>query len=114
MYFGNIYLIDPPAAIELYDLFERNLKFGISNAQTYYWLHSMNTGQLRSDVTADYPIALSFNNNGQLTYVAHNYSNSPISVSFSDGFVLYVGPYDMATNRGSDIKEISHLILPGS
>ena len=97
--------IDPPAAIELYDSFpERNLKFGISDAQTYYWLHSMNTlGQLRSDVTADYPIALSFNNNGQLTYVAHNYSNSPISVSFSDGFELYVGPYDMATNRGSDI-----------
>ena len=97
--------IDPPAAIELYDSFpERNLKFGISDAQTYYWLHSMNTlGQLRSDVTADYPIALSFNNNGQLTYVAHNYSNSPISVSFSDGFELYVGPYDMVTNRGSDI-----------
>ena len=58
--------------------------------------------QLRSDVTADYPIALSFNNNGQLTYVAHNYSNSTISVSFSDGLNL-CGPYDMATNRGSDI-----------
>ena len=97
--------IDPSSAIDLYDSFpERELKFGVSDAQTYYWLHNMNAlGQLRSEITADHPIALSFNNSGQITYVAHNYSNSPINVTFSDGFVLNVEPNAMSTNRGSSI-----------
>ena len=35
--------IDPSSAIDLYDSFpERELKFGVSDAQTYYWLHNMN------------------------------------------------------------------------
>ena len=63
-------------------------------------------GNLRSDVTSNYPIALSFEKDGQLTYVAHNYSGNPINVTFSDGYQLYVEPRSMGTNRGSDITGI--------
>jgi len=100
--------IDPETAIELYDSFpERNLKFGISDAHTYYWIHNMNAmGNLRSDLTSNHPIALSFEKDGQLTYVAHNYSENPINVTFSDGYQLYVEPRSMSTNRGSNITGV--------
>ena len=100
--------IDPEAAIELYDSYpEGILKFGISDAHTYYWIHNMNAmGSLRSDITSNHPIALSFEKDGQLTYVAHNYSENFINVTFSDGHQLYVEPRSMATNRGSNITGV--------
>ena len=100
--------IDPASAIELYDSYpNRNLKFGISDAQTYHWIHNMNAiGELRSNITSNYPIALSFNKNGIYTYIAHNYSDDPITVLFSDGYELDVGPRQMKTNRESDFSGI--------
>ncbi len=93
--------IDPAKAIELYNSNpNRSLKFGISDAQTYYWLHSMNAlGKVDATVTANYPIAASFLKNGQKTYVAHNYSNAPITVTFSDGGSLTVPARSMATSK---------------
>ena len=92
---------DPQAAIDLYDAFpDRGLKFGISDAQTYHWLHSMNAiGNVKSTITADHPIAAAFELNDLTTYVAHNYSNSPITVVFSDGYQLQVPAKKMATSR---------------
>jgi hypothetical protein len=97
--------IDPASAIELYNSNpDRILKFGISDAQTYYWLHSMNAlGKYRSEITANWPIAASFNNNGQVTYVAHNYTEETLLVSFSDGYQLTVEAGEMSTNRGEAI-----------
>ena len=94
-------LIDPQAAIDLYDSYpNRNLKFGISDAQTYYWLHAMNSlGKLEPSITANHPITAVFSKNGIKTYVAQNYSSSPISVSYSDGFTLNVPANTLATNR---------------
>ncbi|MDC1038607.1 glycosyl hydrolase, partial [Candidatus Marinimicrobia bacterium] len=107
VYWKYLSFIDPQTAIDLYDSYpDRILKFGISDAQTYYWLHSMNAiGSVRSNIFADHPIAASFenNNDGELTYVAHNYSNTPITVTFSDGFQLEVPAEEMVTNRGSNI-----------
>jgi len=107
VYWKYLSFIDPQTAIDLYDSYpDRILKFGISDAQTYYWLHSMNAiGSVRSNIFADHPIAASFenNNDGEVTYVAHNYSNAPITVTFSDGFQLEVPAEEMATNRGSNI-----------
>lgn len=93
--------IDPDKAIELYDSYpDRALKFGISDAQTYYWLHNMKAmGTVKTDVTANHPIAAVFERNGELTYVAHNYSNTDIVVNFSDGFSLQVPANSMMTNR---------------
>ncbi|MFT7017846.1 MAG: endoglucanase Acf2 [Cyclobacteriaceae bacterium] len=94
-------LTDPEKAIALYDSHpNRTLKFGVSDAQTYYWLHAMNAmGRVDAAVTADYPIAVAFQKNGVYTYTAHNYSNVDIDVTFSDGYVLSVPASSMATNR---------------
>ncbi|MEL0455313.1 glycosyl hydrolase [Flavobacteriaceae bacterium SZ-1-7] len=93
--------IDPAEAISLYNADpDRVLKFGISDAQTYHWLHAMNAmGQLDASITANYPIAAVFNNGGDKTYVAHNYSDAPITITFSDGFMLDVPPNSMATSK---------------
>jgi endoglucanase Acf2 len=93
--------IDPQGAIDLYNSYpDRTLKFGVSDAQTYHWLHNMNAlGRVNSNITADYPMAVAFNNNGDMTYVAHNYTNSSIVVAFSDGYELTVPPNQMATSK---------------
>lgn len=97
---------NPEQAIALYDSYPgRNLKFGVSDAQTYYWLHSMNVlGQVDATVTANYPIAAVFKKNNTKTYVAHNYSNAPITVSFSDGYQLSVPARRMVTSIDSNAR----------
>ncbi|NNC96083.1 MAG: carbohydrate-binding protein, partial [Chitinophagales bacterium] len=98
--------IDPQAAISLYDSYpNRTLKFGVSDAQTYHWLHSMNAlGRVEASITADHPLAVAFYKNGSKVYVAHNYSNTPIDVNFSDGYVLSVPAKDMATSLDLSIS----------
>jgi len=105
-YWKYLSFIDAQAAIDLYNSNpDRALKFGISDAQTYHWLHSMNAiGSVDTSITADYPISATFNNGEEFTYVAHNYSDTPITVTFSDGFQLEVPAEEMATNRGSNIS----------
>ena len=108
VYWKYLSFINPPDAIDLYDSYpDRSLKFGISDAQTYYWLHTMNAlGTFRSDITSDYPIAMSFDKDGLMTYVAHNYLDVPITVTYSDGFQLDVDPGEMNTNRGTEITGV--------
>ena len=73
--------------------FQKGIKVGISDAHTYYWIHNMNAmGNLRSDITANHPIALSFEKDGQLTYVAYNYSEIPINVTFLMGINFMLIP----------------------
>ncbi|WP_242158051.1 glycosyl hydrolase [Aestuariivivens sediminis] len=93
--------LDPAEAIARYEADpDRNLKFGISDAQTYHWLHAMNAmGQLDAGLTANYPIAAVFNDGGDKTYVAHNYSDTSITVTFSDGYMLDVPANEMATSK---------------
>lgn len=101
---------DPELAIELYDSYpNRSIKFGVSDAQTYHWLHSMNAlGQVDATVTADYPIAATFNKNGMLSYVAHNYGNQPITVTFSTGYKLEVPARKIAVGKaGSALPSVS-------
>ena len=98
--------IDPRTAIDLYNSYpNRTLKFGISDAQTYHWLHAMNAlGRLSDTITADYPVAVVFENAGELTYVAHNFSSESLTVTFSDGYKLLVPPNVMATSRDLDVS----------
>ena len=100
--------VDPKKATDLYNKSpDRNLKFGISDAHTYYWLHSLNAiGSIDLSVTSDYPIASVFNRDGEKTYVAHNYSDAPIDVKFSDGFILNVPANQMITNRSKSISGV--------
>ena len=98
--------INPEKAIELYDAYpNRVMKFGVSDAQTYHWLHAMNAmGTIDATVTADYPVAAVFEKEGEKTYVAHNYNASPITVRFSDGAELQVPARQMATNKDVDVS----------
>tara|TARA_B100002052_G_scaffold95396_1_gene88035 strand:+ start:398 stop:4249 length:3852 start_codon:yes stop_codon:yes gene_type:complete len=108
VYWQYLSFIDPSLAIELHDSNpNRNLKFGISDAQTYHWIHNMNVlGELRSDISSNHPIALSFNKDGENIYVAHNYLEEPITVIFSDGYELDVGPRQIKTNKESELYGI--------
>ncbi len=92
--------IDPAKAIDMYDSYpNRELKFGVSDAQTYHWLHAMNVlGRVDASITADYPIAAAFRRNGKINYVAQNYSREPITVTFSTGYQLSVPAGKMATS----------------
>ena len=107
-YWKYLSLTDAEAAIELYNSYpNRALKFGISDAQTYHWLHNMNTlGTIDTSITANHPISAAFSNNGELTYVAHNYSDNPITVTFSDNFMLDVPANQMATSRDIDVNGV--------
>lgn len=100
--------LDAERAIELYNSYPtRELKFGVSDAQTYHWLHAMNAmGKLKPEITADYPITAVFEKEGAKTYVVHNYSNTTKTVTFSDGFQLTVPANTMATNKDTDVNGV--------
>lgn len=98
--------VDPQKAIDLYDSYpERSLKFGVSDAQTYHWLHSMNVlGNVDASLTADHPLAAAFNKNGSIIYAGQNYGDSSIDITFSDGYVLTVPPRTLATSLDISLR----------
>ncbi len=100
VYWKYLSFMDPSAALKLYNSYpNRNLKFGISDAQTYHWLHSLNAlGRFTPSVTADYPLAMVFSKDGKKTYVAKNYGKDTLKVIFSDGFSLKVPPRKLMTS----------------
>ncbi len=100
--------IDPAKAIGMYNSYpDREIKFGVSDAQTYHWLHAMNAlGRFDAAITADYPIAAAFNQKGTITYVAQNYSDAAITVTFSTGFQMSVPARKMVTSRDSQISGV--------
>ena len=105
---------NPSEAIALYDSYpERALKFGISDAQTYHWLHAMNAlGKVDASVTADYPIAAVFDKGGRKSYVAHNYSGQTLVVNFSDGQTLSVPAKSMGVKSVGDILPEVTIVSP--
>ena len=56
-------------------------------------------GTIDTSITGNHPISAVFSNNGEFTYVAHNYSDNPITVTFSDNYMLDVPANQMATSR---------------
>ena len=108
VYWKYLSFIDPQAAIDLYDAYpDREIKFGVSDAQTYHWLHGMNAmGSVAVSITADHPIAAAFVKDGVVTYVGHNYSNAPITIHFSDGYSLDVPAHQMATSMDASVSGV--------
>lgn len=96
---------DAPKAIQLYNSYaNRNLKFGISDAQTYHWLHALNAlGTLQSEITANHPLAVVFKKDTQLIYVAKNYSSDTLKIQYSNGFKFTVPPHKLKTSLDADI-----------
>ena len=107
-YWKYLSMTNPQEAVDLYNAYpERNLKFGISDVQTYHWLHGVNAlGILDASITANYPIAAVFKQNGETTYVAHNYGNTEIIVSFSDGYQLTAPANKMTTSKDIDVSGV--------
>lgn len=106
--------IDPEKAIEMYDSYpDRSLKFGISDAQTYHWLHSINVlGRVDATRTANHALAAAFRKGSDITYVAHNYGDTAIAVTFSDGYVLSVPAHTLATSKDLPIKGVLSASFP--
>lgn len=100
VYWQFLAFTDASAAIALYDANPgRELKFGVSDAHTYHWLHAMNAlGRIDASITADDPLAVAFNQNGTRVYVAHNYTDQSKTVRYSDGATLTVGPRSLASS----------------
>lgn len=94
-------LFNPEKAIEMYNSYpDRSLKFGISDAQTYHWLHAMNVlGIVETSVTASHPLAIVFDKAGERIYTAQNYGDTAITVLFSDGAQLMVPANTLATSK---------------
>ncbi|CAM1369260.1 glycosyl hydrolase [Tenacibaculum xiamenense] len=113
-YWKFLALTDAQAAIDLYDSYpDRELKFGISDAHTYHWLHTMNSlGNPDTSITANHPLAVAFDNNGETIYTAHNYTNNDTTVTFSDGYVLTVPANTLATSK--DISVSGELSIDSS
>ena len=99
---------NPARALELYgNSPNRNLKFGVSDAHTYYWLHNLESiGVFQPQIRADYPISSVFDKDGNKTYVVHNYGSTPINVSFTDGFNLTALPNQITTNRDLNVSGV--------
>ncbi len=97
---------DPDEALRLQASYpDRDLKFGVSDAQTYYWLHSMKSiGKVTTDIRSSHPISAAFDRNGRITYVAQNYSASPLTVRFSDGYELVVKPYELGFAQEGELQ----------
>lgn len=96
-------MIDPSKALQLYNsCTQLGKKFGISQAQTYQQVHAMAAlGVPRQDITANNPLATAFDNNGQMTYACHNYSDQTVTVRFSDGYELVCPPRQLTTSVSS-------------
>ncbi|MEO1448706.1 MAG: glycosyl hydrolase [Bacteroidota bacterium] len=106
VYWSYLAFADPDKALTLYNSYpDRELKFGVSDAQTYHWLHAMKVlGQVDITLTADDPLAAAFTQNGETIYVAHNYADMPRDVTFSDGYILTVPAESIATSKDISLK----------
>jgi endoglucanase Acf2 len=84
-------MVDPQASISDYNSVNGNYdpEAGESKAHTYQWIHvfdALGTLQIGTgSLTSNHPAAVAFKKNGVTTYVAYNYENNPITVSYSDG-----------------------------
>ncbi len=98
--------IDPSKAINMYNSYpNRSLKFGISDAQTYHWLHAMNAlGKIDVSITANHPLSVAFTKSGSTTYVGQNYQADTLEVTFSDGYKLKIPPHSLGTSKDVPIN----------
>lgn len=95
------------AAVADYDSMAGNYtpEEGETRAHTYHWIHTYKElGHLASGnggLSADYPAALAFDNNGDRTYLAYNFGDTARTVSFSDGTSFSVPAGQMSVDGSS-------------
>jgi endoglucanase Acf2 len=105
-------MTDPEATIDDFNSmnFNYDVEAGETVAHTYHWIHSFKTlGHLRSgsdEFAADYPAALVFEKNGQLTYVAYNFDDIPRLVTFSDGMAISLSGNSFGIKQSGDTPDV--------
>ena len=73
-------------------------EMGTSRAHTNHWIRALDElGSPDPEVTADHPLAVVFERDGERTYVADNPGEDPVDVTFSDGTTLTVPPGTLRT-----------------
>ena len=107
-------MLDAEKAIKLYtDYTYRDIKFGVSQAQTYQWLYAMaSLGRANRRLTADCPMAMAFDKGDVRTYAVHNYSSADITVKFSDGFTMTAKAGKLTTATGKNPDPVEDLDIP--
>ena len=98
-------MTDADAAIADYEsVSDYDPEAGETKAHTYHWIFTLQKlGHLLTGtgtLTADYPAALAFDNNGVTRYVVYNFSDQPLVVSFSDGKVVNAAPGGFTVDTG--------------
>ncbi len=91
-------MTDADSAIADYDsVASYTAEAGETKAHTYHWLHTFSSlGHLKTgtgELTADYPAALAFDNDGVISYVVYNFSGQTLTVNYSDGQSVTASPY---------------------
>ena len=108
LWWNLIAMVDPEAAISDYNTMSSNYnnEAGESKAHTYHWLHTFNKiGHIQTgtgDITSNYPAALVFKKGNITNYLAYNFSDSSITVNYSDGKVMVVPPNDFKLESKTD------------
>lgn len=88
-------LTDPDAAqADMADYgFDYPAEEGETHAHTYHWVHTFKAlGQIKSELSADYPAAVAFEGPQGMTYIAYNFGAQARVVTFSDGTELPLTP----------------------
>ncbi|MHC5144942.1 MAG: glycosyl hydrolase, partial [Planctomycetota bacterium] len=79
-----------------------------TKTNVYHWIGNFQAmGQLKRQVTSDYPTAAVFSKGDVTTYVAENITQTPATVSFSDGTQITVQPGEFKTATKSLFPSVS-------
>ena len=90
-------LVDPEAAVADYEMVSAYTpEAGETKAHTFHWLHTMSElGHLvtgTGNVTSDYPAAMVFDLGELRQYLVYNFSDTLLTVTFSDGHTVSTAP----------------------
>jgi hypothetical protein len=102
---------DPQRAIDDFNAvnLNYNAEEGETKAHTYQWINAfkalghVETG--RGTISANYPAAAAFNNNGLITYLAYNLGSSTRYVTFSDGMAIGVPAGSLSIKHTGDTPD---------
>lgn len=76
------------------------LEGGNTHAFMYHWVHTLDRlGRNDASVTSNHPYVNVFNKDGQRTYAAYNFEDTPLEVSFSDGKKLTAAPKQLTIDK---------------
>jgi endoglucanase Acf2 len=74
-----------------------------ARAFTYHWIEALQTlGHVDRTINADHPTAIAFTKDGRTTHVGYNMTDQPLTIRFSDGKSLDVGPGEWETSNPSE------------